>query len=71
MLVTRDTSVEDLLASVPNVVRYLIERGLPCLVCGEPAWGTFEELARRGGKSDGEIDTMLDEMNVLARREHA
>jgi hypothetical protein len=68
--VRRDTPVEDLLVSVPNVVRYLIERGLPCLVCGEPAWGSFEELARRSGKSDRDIETMLDEMNVLARREH-
>jgi hypothetical protein len=69
MRVTRDTAVEDLLASVPDVVRYLIERGLPCLVCGEPAWGTFEELAHRSGKSGAEIDLMLEEMNLLARRE--
>jgi hypothetical protein len=45
MIVTQDTAVEDLLASVSNVVRYLIERGLPCLVCGEPASRTFEEHA--------------------------
>lgn len=69
MTIHRDTTIEDLLAAVPSVVRYLIERGLPCLVCGEPTWGTFEELARRTGKTDGEIDGMLADINALARGE--
>jgi len=66
--VTRETAVEDLLSAVPGVVRYLIDRGLPCLVCGEPIWGTFEDLARRNGKPEEEIERMLREINALRER---
>lgn len=43
----------------------MIRKGLPCFVCGEPTWGTFEEMARRSGKSDVQIDQMIGEINVL------
>jgi hypothetical protein len=25
----------------------MIDKGLPCVTCGEPVWATFEEVARR------------------------
>jgi hypothetical protein len=65
MRIARETTIEALLAEVPGVVRFLIERGLPCLVCGEPTWGTLEELARRNGRSDAEIDRMIAAMEEL------
>lgn len=43
----------------------MIRKGLPCFVCGEPTWGTFEEMARRSGKSEEDIDLMIDEMKSL------
>lgn len=65
MQIVRATTVEDLVTEVPGSVRFLIQRGLPCLVCGEPAWGTFEEFARKQGKTEEEIDILVGEMNSL------
>jgi len=43
--IERKTGVEELLERFPESVQFLINRKLPCLVCGEPSWGTLEELA--------------------------
>ncbi len=56
-------SIEALLDRFPGSVRFLIERGLPCLVCGEPSWGTLEELAREKGWDDRAIAQLVEEMN--------
>ncbi len=45
--ITAQTSVEDVLKEYPTLVHVFIEQGLPCLVCGEPFWGTIEELSRQ------------------------
>jgi hypothetical protein len=56
-------SIEELLDRYPGCVRFLIDKGLPCLVCGEPSWGTLEELARDKGWDDRDIDHLIEEMN--------
>lgn len=43
----------------------MIEKGLPCMTCGEPFWGTFEDLARQSGKTEQEIDVLVEELNVM------
>ncbi len=63
--VDRTTPVEALV-EIPGAVRLMIQEGLPCLICGEAAWGTVEELARDKGKSDEEIGRLLHELNRLA-----
>jgi hypothetical protein len=52
-------------------VRVLLKRGIQCLVCGEPVWGTVEELARGAGLSDPGIDELLGELNSAAERRNA
>ena len=41
------TLIEDLIGTYPQAVGVLIELGLPCVVCGEPFWGTLADLARQ------------------------
>lgn len=60
--IQRSISVEDLIRDHPGSVGFMVRNGLPCFVCGEPAWGTFEEMARRSGKSDSEIDALIGEL---------
>ncbi len=52
MRITPDITVEELLEHFPEANGYLIEHGLPCLVCGEPFWGTLRDLALRNGVED-------------------
>ncbi|HEC79386.1 MAG TPA: DUF1858 domain-containing protein [candidate division WOR-3 bacterium] len=47
MKITEQTSVEEIVAKYPGMTKVFIDFGLPCLVCGEPFWGTVEELARQ------------------------
>ena len=58
-----DQSVEDLVESHPALVGFLIHKGLPCLVCGEPFWGSLAELARSKGWTDDQIAQVVAEFN--------
>lgn len=60
-----DQPVEDLIASHPALVGFLVHKGLPCLVCGEPFWGTLAELARGKGWTDDQIERLVQEFNEI------
>jgi hypothetical protein len=57
------TSIDELLDLLPEANGYLIERGLPCLVCGEPFWGSLGDLASKHGVED--IDSIVAELNAM------
>lgn len=59
----RHVTIEELVRHYPRSVAFLIEKGLPCLVCGEPTWGTLEELARDKHWDDAAIEQLVDELN--------
>jgi len=46
----------------PATVRFLINQGLPCVVCGEPFWGSVEELASGKGWDDPAIDKLVADL---------
>ena len=66
MSIKKDVLIEDLVHDYPGAVRFLIDNNLPCVVCGEPFWGTLEELARQEKWDDDKIDALVDKFN----REH-
>ena len=39
--ISRDTIIEDLVSEQPKSVVFLMEKGIRCLRCGEPIWGTL------------------------------
>lgn len=63
--ITRKSQVEELVKANPSVVRFLILEGLPCVICGEPFWGTLEELAQQKGWDDARIDQLVEKMRAL------
>ena len=67
--IERTTSIEDLVRDYPGSVSFMISRSLPCLVCGEPVWGSIEEIARESGLSEVEIDQLVVRMNAEIPRE--
>jgi len=42
--ISEETRIEQLLSEYPLMSKTFIEYGLPCLICGEPFWGTIKEL---------------------------
>ena len=65
MEITKDISIEDLVTYKVDAVRYLADRGIKCIACGEPIWGTLEQAAREKGFNDQEIDVFVQDLNAL------
>jgi len=62
MKITKDIYIEDMVHQIPGSVRYLADRGIMCIACGEPIWGTLEEAAKKKGFSDEEINAFVTEL---------
>jgi hypothetical protein len=65
MPITKQIEIEDLLGLLPEAVGYLMEKGIRCLRCGEPIWGTLEEAAKEKGFNNIEIENFVHELNIL------
>jgi hypothetical protein len=68
-MIRRDISIEEMVATVPESVRYLMDRGIKPVVCGEPIWETLEGAAKAKGFSDGEIDRMVHDLEERAQQQ--
>ncbi len=67
--ITKDILIEELVENYPFSVRYLMEKGIRCIMCGEPIWGTLEEAAKEKGFDDETIQGFVDEMKQMAENE--
>ena len=63
-VISKNISIEELIAKHPFSVKYLMYKGIKCIVCGEPIWGTFEEAAKEKGFTDQDIENFINELNV-------
>ncbi len=64
--ITRNILIEELINNYSFSVRYLMEKGIRCIRCGEPIWGTLEEAAKEKDFDDETIEAFVKEMNDLA-----
>ncbi|KAF0195705.1 MAG: hypothetical protein FD166_2878 [Bacteroidetes bacterium] len=64
--ITEDMLVADLVAAYPFSVAFLASRNLHCIICGEPVWGTVEELARDKHFTGDQISEMIHELKSEA-----
>lgn len=65
MLITRETSLEEIVECKPQSVSFLAEKGIRCIVCGDIIWGSISEIAESKGFSIEEIDIIIEELNLL------
>lgn len=65
-MITEDITIEDLVTTIPASVTYLMRKGIKCLACGEPIWGTLGQAAREKGFSNEEIELFVSELRDLA-----
>jgi hypothetical protein len=59
--VTLDTEVEDLSREFPEAVGFLTKKGVRCIRCGEPVWGTLGKLFEEDRVANPQI--LVDELN--------
>jgi len=64
-MIHKDISIEELVQMIPESVGYLMDKGIKCIACGEPMWGTLESAARGKGFSDADIVVFVQELTVL------
>ncbi len=63
MKITKEITIEELIEINPKAVGFLAQKGIQCIACGEPVWGTLEEVAKQKGYSEVEIDEMVKKIN--------
>ena len=66
--ITKDILIEELVNNYPFSVRYLMEKGIRCIMCGEPVWGTLEEAAQEKDFPEADIEDFVQEMRQLAEK---
>ena len=66
--ITKNIEIEDLVNLLPQAVSYLMEKGIRCLRCGEPIWGTLEEASIEKGFMEKDINIFVDELNLLMKQ---
>ncbi len=65
-MIDKNIYIEDLVNDYPFSVKYLMQKGIKCIMCGEPIWGTLEEAAKEKSFSDKEIDNFVKDLNEMA-----
>mgnify|MGYP006308308365 CR=1 FL=1 len=65
MIIKKETTIEDLVNALPAASMYLQEKGIKCIACGEPIWGTIEEAAKEKGFEKEDIDQFIKDLNKL------
>ncbi len=63
--IVKTVEIEELVNAVPESVTYLMQKGIRCLRCGEPIWGTLESAAKEKGFDDIEIENFVVDLNKL------
>lgn len=66
LTITKDIEIEDLVNEIPQAVIYLMEKGIRCLRCGEPIWGSLETAAKEKGFDDIALAEFVKDLNELA-----
>jgi hypothetical protein len=65
--VLTESLIEDLVRDFPSTVNVFTRHKLPCILCGEPLWGTVgENAARYGADLDKLLKDLQTEIDVLA-----
>lgn len=67
LALAKDIEIEDLVSHYPFSVKYLSEKGIRCIACGEPIWGTLEEAALEKGFDQNQIEVFVRELIQMAK----
>ncbi|MFO7890600.1 MAG: DUF1858 domain-containing protein [bacterium] len=67
MKIDKKIWIEDLLKNFPQAQQFLSKKGIVCIMCGEPVWGTLEEQMEEKGFSKNKMDTLITELNEFIK----
>ena len=64
--ITKEILIETLVEEYPFSVRFMMDKGIRCIMCGEPIWGTLEEACIEKNFSTEDIDKVVEELKLRA-----
>lgn len=62
MKIQKSDTLESILEKYPKAVSFLQDEGVVCFICGEPAWGTLEEILV---SKNIPVDQTVEKLNVF------
>ena len=62
-MIDKNIYIEDLVRDYPEVIGPLSDMGIICIACGEPVWGTLEELVNK--KELNNLDEIINKLNKI------
>lgn len=68
--ITKDIYIEDLVNHYPFSITYLMKKGIRCIACGEPVWGTLKEAVLEKGFSETDLEMLITQMKEMANSGH-
>ena len=66
--ITKDITIEELTTIIPDSVTYLMKKGIRCIRCGEPIWGTLESASIEKGFSESDIKEFVKDLNDILNK---
>ena len=66
-VIDKHSTIEEITNLNPETVTYLMDKGIRCYICGEPIWGTLEEVAKSKGFNDKEIKIFVRDINKMMK----
>lgn len=65
--ILRNIEIADLVSHYPFSIKFLSEKGIRCIACGEPIWGSLEEAALEKGFQVDQISVVVNELIELSK----
>ena len=65
MKITANTYLEEIINIIPDSVLYLQKKGIKCIACGEPVWGTLQDAADLKNIEAQELSVIVSELNEM------
>ena len=57
--ITKDIEIDELVRNYPASIKFLAEKNIKCIACGEPIWGTLEEAAMEKGYAPEDVESIV------------
>jgi methionine synthase II (cobalamin-independent) len=71
MGITSDTYIEEIIKIIPDSILYLQQKGIKCIACGEPVWGTLKDAADLKKITAQELSAIVSELNQMIETRQA
>jgi hybrid cluster-associated redox disulfide protein len=65
--ISKGMIISEVVDTHPDVIPILIQNGMHCIGCGASMFETLEEGLMGHGMDDGEIDKIIDELNIYVQ----